>query len=186
MVLEAETVTDAMEELRAVAAGVNDTSRRRVHVACSHPRAHGRDRRVVPREHELVDLFLSLVWLTHDSHPRRVGLVAFERPAEIEQHQVAWRELAARRLEVGLSRVRTRLDERAEGEGPAEVADRRRDHERDVDLRLARPQPGDDPFVRLIRDVGRALKLLDLVLVLDEPQATELRPDVDELGGAGT
>ena len=119
--------------------------------------------------------------LAKNCHSCGVRPVSVEGGTEIEQHEIARRELAAGRFRMRQGRVRTRLDERPKRKLPAQLADRRSDHQRDVHLRLAHAKPRDDFLPGGVRDRSGADEPFDLFVALRQPQAPDLRPDVDEL-----
>src|SRR6266576_7189655 len=116
MRLETEAVADPVEELLAVTAALDHAPRSGVDIPRSDTGAHRGNRGVMSGEDQLVDIALLRRRFSDDRHPRRVRLVASERRAEVEQYEVARREAPARRLEVRQARVRSRLDQRREGQ----------------------------------------------------------------------
>src|SRR5207302_2443055 len=108
-----------MEELLTVAGGIDDATRRGVDLASGNPRAHSLDRRVVRCEDQLVDCAMPRARLAKNCHSCGVRPVSVEGGTEIEQHEIARRELAAGRFRMRQGRVRTRLNERPKRKLPA-------------------------------------------------------------------
>src|SRR5438445_482221 len=98
--LEAEAVPDAMEEALSVAGRVDDAARGCIDLTGRDPRRHRGDGGVVSLQDDVVDLALPVAGLADHAHPRRVGLVTLECGAEVEQHEIARRQLPVRRSEV--------------------------------------------------------------------------------------
>src|SRR5207245_10124456 len=98
--LEAEPMTGAVEEGLAHPRRLDDTPRRGVDSAGRGSRTDHGDRRIVGGQDEGVNLALARARLADHCHACGVGSVTLEGGAEIEQHEVALFQPAARRSAV--------------------------------------------------------------------------------------
>ena len=105
MPFQPEAVAHAVEEALAISGSLDDPPRRRVDVAARDARSGDADRRVVRLEDDAMNLALLRARLADHGHARGIGFVAIDGRAQIEQDQVARRELSGRRLQVGQRRV---------------------------------------------------------------------------------
>ena len=122
---------------------------------------------------ELLVRAVGLVATGHPQRPRRVAPVAAQRPADVEDDRLAGADHPLRRLVVGRRGVGPRSDDRELGElvtlGPEPVAD----FVRDVRLGPSDEAPGGDLVDDSVGRLGREAQQLDLVGVLDHPQAAQ-------------
>src|SRR5260370_33359082 len=86
--LEAEPVAGAVEEPIAQPGGLDDLSRRRVHIPGSHARAYDVDGGIVRSEDKGVDIALASGGSADDGDARGVGAVALIRGSTVVQHEL--------------------------------------------------------------------------------------------------
>ena len=87
--VEPDAVAQPVAEVLGVAGGVDDRARDGVDLAAGGPRAHGRERRLLGLEHQLVDLAVARVDVARRVGARAVRGVAVELRAPVDDAQRA-------------------------------------------------------------------------------------------------